>query len=213
MRLFSFALMLLTLWALYDAVKRRAPLYWYFLLVLGFPIGAVFYVAWSKLRGFDPVERQLDFADRLERERSYAEAARLFNGVLEIHPSTPRALHGHARCAVELGELQRALDLYDRLMRVDPRFRDYSAALEYAEVLSRTGRPNDAADLLRGLVRESAKPNHRLALAHYLNQSGERDSARANLETFLAEGPAEPWRQRAKRLLEETKNGSAASQP
>ena len=196
--------MLLTLWCLYDAAKRRAPFYWYFLLVLGFPIGSVLYVAWSKLQGFDPVERQLDMADRLERERSYGEAVKLFASVLEVQPGRPRALHGHARCAVELGDVRRALDLYDRLMRVDPRYRDYTAALEYAEVLSRDGRPGDAADLMTGLVRESAKPNHRLALAHYLKQSGQPEAARSSLESFLADNPPEPWRERALELLEET---------
>ncbi len=206
MRLVSFALMLLTLWSLYDAAKRRAPIYWYFLLVLGFPIGAIFYVAWTKLQGFDPVERQLEIADKLEREHAYSNAARVFASILEIQPSRPRALHGHARCAIELGETQRALDLYDRLMRVDPRYRDYTAALEYAEVLSRNGRAEDAADLMKGMVRESAKPNHRLALAHYLTLSGQPSAARSALESFLADNPPEPWRQRAEKLLEETQS-------
>ncbi|MCA9642531.1 MAG: tetratricopeptide repeat protein [Polyangiaceae bacterium] len=204
MRLISFGLMLLTLWSLYDATKRRAPAYWYFLLVLGFPIGAILYLVWSKLQGFDPVEQQLEHADRLERQQNYLEAAKIYGSILEIQPSRPRALHGQARCAVERGELPRALELYDRLMRVDPRYREYSAALEYAETLTQCNRAEDAADLMRGLVRESPKPNHRLALAHYLNRSGQPAAARSNLEAFLADNPPEPWRQRAQSLLEET---------
>ncbi|MGE0324371.1 MAG: tetratricopeptide repeat protein [Polyangiaceae bacterium] len=204
MRLLSFALMLLTLWSLYDATRRRAPAYWYFLLVLGFPIGAILYLVWSKLQGFDAVERQLEYADGLEQQGSYLEAARIYGSILEIQPSKPRALHGDARCAVERGELPRALELYDRLMRVDPRYREYTAALEYAEVLSQSGRADDAADLMKGLVRESAKPNHRLALAHYLKRSGQSAEARSSLQTFLADNPPEPWRHRAEQLLAET---------
>lgn len=198
----SLVLLALTVWALVDAARRRVEVHWFFLVVLGFPIGGLIYFAWAKLGIGDPQRKALDVADRLEQAGQYAEAERLFADQLRLQPSQPRALHGAARCYLELNQTQRALEHFDRLMRVDPRYRDYTAALEYAEALTRAGRVGDACDMLRGLALEAPRGNHRLALAHYLIQGDQRDEARRLLGELLA-APDTTWHPRAEKLLAE----------
>ncbi|MBX3185220.1 MAG: tetratricopeptide repeat protein [Polyangiaceae bacterium] len=198
-------MILVTAWAVVDATRRRVDAPWYFLIVLGFPIGALVYFVWVKLKG--PAAggsvALLQRADTIEQRGDYAQAELLYAHLLTQEPSAAGALHGSARCLAELGRLPEALDRFDRLMQVEPRFRDYQAALEYAETLHRAGRSEDAVDLLRGLVSEAPRPNHRLALAYYLVETGDTDGAQEVLEQVLA-SPGEPrWTARAEQMLGE----------
>ncbi len=197
-------MILVTVWAVVDATRRQVDAPWYFLIVVGFPVGALVYFAWVKLKG--PAlggPALLRRADIIERRGDYAQAERIYAQLLAQEPSAAGALHGSARCLTELGRLPEALDRFDRLMQVEPRFRDYQAALEYAETLYRAGRGEDAVDLLRGLVSEAPRPNHQLALAHYLIETGDLEGAQGVLEQVLAT-PGEPrWADRATQLLED----------
>jgi hypothetical protein len=195
----SLILLALTVWALIDAARRRVEVHWFFLVVLGFPIGGLIYFAWAKLGLGDARRKALDRADRLEEQGQYAEAERIYRDQLSAAPNEPRALHGAARCYLELKQIERALEHFDGLMRVDPRYRDYSAALEYAEALTQAGRASDACDMLRGLALEAPRGNHRLALAHYLIQNNQQLEARGVLDELLA-SPDVTWHARAREL-------------
>lgn len=219
MRWLSFLLLGLTLWALVDAARRRVEPYWYFLLVLGFPFAAIAYFIWVKVKApgagastntnLSPMEQLLEQADRLESRGAYSMAERAYRQVLDMNAANARALHGAARCLAELNELQASLDHFERLMVEEPRFRDYTAALEYAEVLARSQRVSDAVDLLRGLSNESPRPNHRLAFAYYLSENNQEAEARLVLTELLEEleaagpeGRAGQWQTKARALLD-----------
>lgn len=134
----------------------------------------------------------LDVADQLEEQGRFSEASHLYRRAQGSRKDDPRALHGLARCLVELEQSREAIDTYEALMAIDPRYRGYSAALEYAEALHRAGRTLDAAGLLDGMVEETGRLNHRLALAHYWEAGGQTARARGVLESALAAYAASP---------------------
>jgi hypothetical protein len=222
-------------WMVADSFRRRASFWWVIvILFVKPPFGALAYLAYVKLsersgRAFpgagrpstvvppssandDPSSATLDIADRLEEQRRFGEAAMIYRRALETRPQDPRAMHGLSRCQVEFEQLDEAVETYEALMAIDPRYRDYTAALEYAEVLQRVGRGTDATGLLEGMVLETGRLNHRLALAHYCEQSGQTARARSVLSEALAAYERSPapeqvanrrWQRRIVSKLEE----------
>jgi hypothetical protein len=143
------------------------------------------------------VQALLDIADGLEEQRRFDEAASLYRRALEQQRADPRSLHGLARCLIELEQMREAIEVYETLMATDPRYRNYAAALEYAEALHRAGRDLDAADLLEGMVAETGRPNHRLALAHYCEAAGQTTRAQRVLSEALVAYASSPARDQA----------------
>lgn len=145
----------------------------------------------------DDAQALLDVADGLEEQRRFDEAASLYRRALELQPADPRSLHGLARCLIELAQTREAIEVYETLMATEPRYRNYAAALEYAEALHRAGRDLDAADLLEGMVAETGRPNHRLALAHYCEAAGQTTRAQRVLSEALVAYASSPARDQA----------------
>jgi len=142
-------------------------------------------------------EALLDIADGLEEQRRFDEAASLYRRALEQQRGDPRSLHGLGRCLIELEQTREAIEVYETLMATSPRYRNYAAALEYAEALHRAGRDLDAADLLEGMVAETGRPNHRLALAHYCEAAGQTTRAQRVLSEALVAYASSPVRDQA----------------
>jgi hypothetical protein len=205
-------------WMVADCLRRRESPLWMVAILLIQPWGAfayVVYLKWSERRrarmaapaaaalrtSLAPLARRaaagdpratLDVADQLEEQGRFSEASHIYRRSLEAAPGEPRALHGLARCLIELEQAREAIDTYEALMAIDPRYRDYAAALEYAEALHRVGRTLDATGLLEGLVQETGRLNHRLALAHYCEAGGQTARARGVLEGALAAYASSP---------------------
>jgi hypothetical protein len=222
-------------WLVADCLRRRANPVWVVVILLIQPWGGIaylLYLKWAQYRGravgamapaparagvpSPPEEPALDLADRLEEQRRFGEAAPIYRRALEQDARDPRALHGLARSAIELEQRQSALEAYEALMAVDPRYRNYTAALEYAEALHLAGRAADAAGLLEGLVEETGRLNHRLALAHYCEAAGQKQRARSVLSDALAAYASSPlleqeanrhWHRRITDKLEELAAG------
>ena len=225
-------------WMIVDAIRRRAELYWFIVLIL--PFGSLIYFFAVKARDYNfnfgrlgaaapnkprigaltelerraeetpSVANKLALADALEENERYAEACHLFREVLHKHPEDKQALHGMSRALLGLRKAEEATEQLAKLMELESNYRDYSAALDYAEALWQTGRTEDAVDLLRGLVNETRRINHRLALAHYLRLAGQNDPARIELEQALRDFESSPdfvrrrdkkWADRAQREL------------
>jgi len=194
-----------SLWMVADVVRRRLSFLWVVVILLVQPYGGLAYLVYLKLatsprlsRRFGNVQRSqpsppveepgdpvLVRADQLEDQRRFGEAAALYQRALDSQATDPRALHGLARCLMEAGQEPDGLQKYEALMAVDPRFRNYSGALEYAEALHRCGRSEDAIGMLEGLVRETGRLNHRLALAHYCEAAGQKPRAQNVLSEAL----------------------------
>lgn len=227
------------LWMLVDAIRRRVPFYWY-LIILFVPFGALLYFGLIKLPELTgkraaaavllkdsgpsleqiaelarqtPSElNKLAFAEKLAELQRYPEAVGRYRDVLRQNKDSKEALHGLARALLNLGRPTEAVEELATLMEIDPEFRDYSAALDYAEALWQAGRHDDTIGLLTGLVSVSKRINHRMALAHYLKERGDSVTARNELDQALREFASSPdfvqrrdqrWAERARKLLAE----------
>jgi hypothetical protein len=247
--LFYYLAIAFHVWMIIDAVRRRAKFYW-FLIIVFLPFGSVVYFFVVKLRDFRggpalppkaqaqagpalPELRQaaleipsfhnkLNLADALEQREEYAEAEPLYRQILAREPDNKQALHGIARCLLGLSRPAEACEKLSELMQLDSAYRDYSAALDYAEALWQSNQGQDAVDLLRGLVRVSSRVNHRVALAHYLSLHSGADAARVELEAALREYQDLPefaqkrdrkWADRARKMLRELGSAARANAP
>ena len=228
------------IWILIDAIRRRVPFYWYLIIFL-VPFGDFIYLAMVKLPGgsvaptqtfagpapvlgpsLQELERRanetpselnkLAYADALAVELRPDEAAERYRDVLRQAPDSKEALHCLARCLLAVGRAPEAVEELAHLMEVEPTFRDYSAALDYAEALWQAGQQDDAIGLLTGLVSVSKRINHRMALAHYLKERGDSATAKNELDQALRDFATQPdfvqrrdrrWADRARKLLAE----------
>jgi len=108
------------------------------------------------------------------------------------------------------GRFNAAVERLDRLLRLDNAYRDYSAALDFAEALWSNDQRKDALEVMQGLASVSTRINHQVALAHYLIEDGQAARAREVLEGGLNSfdtSPAfvkkrdESWASRAEKML------------
>jgi len=223
-------------WMIVDAIRRRAEFYW-FLVILLVPLGSVAYFFLVKAQDFEfarkqsaasepvslpklrfraletpSVQNKLVLADQLEGHDQYAEATDLYREVLRRDTTNKQALHGLARCLLGMGQPALACDELAKLLDVDSGYRDYSAALDYAEALWQSDQQQDAIDLLQGLVGVSSRINHRVALAHYLILADRTGPAKDELDKALREHEHslayvkkrdKNWAERAHKMLAE----------
>ena len=222
-----------TIWMIIDAIRRRAEYYWY-LIILFVPFGSLIYFALVKVKDWDlgrrlpgagtkdvsrlhrklqetpSVANKLELADALEGAERFQEAEPLFREVLEQDPGNLQSLHGLARCAMSDGRFDEAVEYLEKLLGEDNAYRDYGAALDYAEALWRNGQRDDTIEVLEGLVAISTRVNHHVALAHYLQEDGRTARAREVLERGLANWETSPdfvqrrdekWARRARKML------------
>jgi tetratricopeptide (TPR) repeat protein len=220
---------------IYDAFRRKAPTYWYF-IILFFPFGVFIYTFAVVLRNArfetesqkEPTEDpnsspsivpffaanqvDLDQADRLEASEKYEEAVPFYRRALELSATNKRALHGLGRCFTGLGRAKEALDYYEKLLELDREYRDYSAALEYADALWESNQRNDCLELLERLADHTDRINHRLAFAHYLTEASDITRARqvirqalenATLATHASDLKNRQWIERGEQMLAE----------
>lgn len=236
---FSIVIACFHVWMLVDAIRRRAPFYWYFVFLL--PFGTIIYFFMIKLpelngrrpaaaaatfvtRGpsledlseqarVTPSElNKLAYADALLDAQKLPEAVGRYRDVLRQSADSKEALHGLSRALMAMGRPLEAIEELAHLMELNPEFRDYSAALDYAEALWQAGQHDDAIGLLTGLVGVSKRINHRMALAHYLKEQGDSATARSELDQALRDFASSPdfvqrrdqrWAERARKLLAE----------
>jgi len=224
------------LWMLVDAIRRRSPFVWKLLIFL-IPLAAIlyfFFVKLPELTGRRPAalapsgptldelsERarqtpselnKLAFADKLAELSRLPEAIGRYRDVLRSNKESKEALHGLARALLALGRPSEAVEELATLMELEPTFRDYTAALDYAEALWQAGQQEDTIGLLTGLVSVTKRINHRLALAHYSKERGDSITARNELDLALSEFDSLPesqrkreqrWADRARKQLAE----------
>jgi hypothetical protein len=220
------------LWAVYEAYRRRAALYWYpIILFLPWPLGGLLYLVSLNFRSLShglglsdlrPLEQmaatnptldnRLALADALEARGQSSRAEAIYRAALLQDPKNLQALHGLGRALMSLTRYEEASDCLAQVMVRDSAYANYSAALDYAEALARVGDLKGAISLLDGLISVQPRINHRLALAHYLAQDGQGDLARAELKRALVDystlPPAEQerasrWEKRARTMLAE----------
>ena len=223
-------------WMLVDSIRRRSSFIWKLLIFL-IPLAAIIYFfvfklpeltgrrpaasrpsgptleELSELARQTPSElNKLTYADRLAELSRFPEAIGRYRDVLRLNRDSKEALHGLARALLSLGRPREAVEELATLMELEPEFRDYTAALDYAEALWQSGQQEDTIGLLTGLVSVTKRINHRLALAHYSKERGDSITARNELDLALSEFASLPesqrkreqrWADRARKQLAE----------
>ena len=208
-------LLVFSIWMLSDAIRRRAGWFWYLVILIA-PLGAVIYFVAIKLPSISSrtkattemgpqlgsaanrkatssfLSSNLEQADQLEENELYDEAMPIFQEALERDANDLRALHGMARCELGLGHPRAAVALLEKVLNSNREFRSFGAALDYADALWLAGQKQDTLELLRGLVGLTGRINHRLALAHYLGENGNIAEAQAEIRNAIREHEAMP---------------------
>lgn len=229
----SFLLIVLVvggIWALADAIRRRADPLWLAVLVLLFPFSWPLYLLLVRTRfgnwrqwvlariphrdgvaiepSNSPHGAQLTLADSLESGERAAEAEVVYRDVLAQDPSCLAAWHGLARALLSLSRPREAVEALERVLVRDRSYRGYGAALDYAEALWQNEQRSDAVEVLESVVALTERLNHRVALAHYLALAEQREAAREVLRRALVEherrgAPRDEgrWAQRAAEML------------
>ncbi len=199
------------LWMLVDCMQRGGGYYWY--LILWVPFGPLAYFLAVKIHDYDL--RGLKRALRIDRPPSIAalrfrlgethtpanklalgqalvaakqdlpEAIELFRDVLRWDADERRAQYGLAQALAQQGDAATALDVLSKLVAREPKFQDYQAWIELAELRWRSGDRDGAVADLEGIVIQTARLEHRLMLATRLAEVGRKDEAKHLLEQAL----------------------------
>ncbi len=199
------------LWMLVDCMQRGGGYYWY--LIMWVPFGPLAYFLAVKIHDYDL--RGLKRALRIDRPPSIAalrfrlgethtpanklalgqalvaakqelpEATELFREVLRWDADERRAQYGLAQALAQQGDTATALEVLSKLVAREPKFQDYQAWLDLAELRWRSGDRDGAVVDLEGIVTQTARLEHRLMLATRLAEVGRKDEAKRLLEQAL----------------------------
>lgn len=200
-----------TLWMLVDCMRRGGGFYWY--VILWMPFGPLAYFLAVKIHDYDlrslarllrferppsvgslrfrlnesatPANRLALAQELVARKENADEAAELFRAVLRWEPEERRAQYGLSLALAQKGEVPAALELLAKLVARDPKFRDYDAWRELAELRWNAGQKDAAISDLEGLVQSTARLEHRLLLASRLAEVGRTDEAKRLLEAAI----------------------------
>jgi hypothetical protein len=229
---------LFSLWMLVDAAQRRIDSYWYFIILM--PMGEWVYFFAVKIHDWDlsgwknifkrppsleelgrraeetpSLENRMLHAHALLDAGKAAEAAQLYAEVLRADDSERDAMYGLARAQNALGAYDKAVAQLQRLVELDPTYRDYAAWLDLAYAHWQAVRPDDAIAVLHALVATSPRLKHKAILGRHLAKAGRGAEARHYLEQVLRDWRDATafvrrtngrWLKEAKKALKEVHN-------
>jgi len=196
-----------SLWMLYDAINRRAPVYWFVVVMVPFGEWAYFFAV--KIHDFKPLAGRLITRpvslQRLEYEARktpsihnktvlaqalydrgrFDRAGELFHEILQEDDRDREAMYGYALCARRLERFDESLAALEELARSDFSFRDHVPIFDLAHAYWIADRHDEAIARLQRVVRTSSLIEPRVRLARYLHQRERADEARAALSEGL----------------------------
>lgn len=197
-------------WMLIDAIRRRMDYYWFMVILM--PLGPWIYFFAVKIHDYDlsalkrlltlespasvkdlratvnetpSLVNKIELADALREEKQHAEAEALYLDILERDDEEVDALYGLSLTRIARNESHAATTALERIIEVDPSFRDWEAWFDLAYAHWQTERRDDAVAVLRRLVEKSPRIKHMAILGKYLARNGEKDDARAVLEEAI----------------------------
>lgn len=202
-----------------DAARRHVDWYWFVVIILFPPVGGLIYFFAIKAKDFrapvvadalpgptgpslpqlreaamesPSIANRLAYAEALRAEQKHKDAIAEYEFVLQRDERCRQALHGIALCLIELEATADAVTHLSKLMDVDARYRDFAAAMDYAEALWLDGRRDLALEVLEDLATTSTRIDHSLAYANYLALADQTSKAREVLETALKDYEQSP---------------------
>ena len=205
----------LKIWMLIDAAQRGAAYYWFCVIVcVPFGSLVYFFMVKAPEMGigtgstrYRPVSFRQQRADlrqlRYEFERNpcpaneallaaglydggeYDDAMEHYRKVLRRDERYQRALYGLGLCHIARGEHSAAVEQLRRLLEQNRGYADYQAWLSLGRSLATAGEPEQALEVLEGLVKACPRLDHIVELANALIEADRPDEARAHLEQAL----------------------------
>lgn len=196
-----------SIWMLVDAVRRRAPEYWWLIVLVPFGEWVYFFaVKLPDTRFHTVVGRQLAtrrvslaqlranyaetashqnrvlLAQKLHDSGQHGEAAELFEQVLRNDEDDKDSLHGYALCCLRSDRRDMAVRALERLVDMDITYRDYTACEDLAALYvdgddASAGRRRAIA-LLERACKKCQRIGPRRMLAQHLIADGREREAR-----------------------------------
>lgn len=105
--------------------------------------------------------------------------------MLEKRPGEIDVLYGVGVCRLEQGKAEAAIEPLSQVVDSAPLYRDFAAYPELSQALIRSGRENDARELLEQLAKRHPLLPNVLLLSRHLIASGETEVAREHLRLAL----------------------------
>ncbi|MDD9942145.1 MAG: hypothetical protein OXU20_13955 [Myxococcales bacterium] len=216
MGLFLYIALAFQAWMLADALRRRAGIGWYLLILV--PLGALVYFFTVKSRDLDirpaqsaPEVPTIDVeALRLRAEESpsfhnraalgwalleteaHEQALSQFDLALSTHPTDKEGLLGRGMALLALGDAEAAIDPLSEVVDRNFAFRDYRAARQLVRALYESGQIEAALEMAQTIARKSERYEHKLALAKLQRSAARECDAEATLLALIADFEAEP---------------------
>jgi hypothetical protein len=200
----------LTIWMLIDAQRRGADYFWFWIILLFFPIGPWLYFFAVKIGDFrgtggwpafqrrpsvdelhyraekvPTLANHLTLAQRLIEQHDIEQALPHLQAALAMEPDHCQVLFGLAQCADEQGQPQAAIPYLERIVERDRRWSDYAAMRSLIRARTQAGNDAGALEAARELVRLSPTLEHQCLLAEQLIAKGLTDEAWQSLEQSL----------------------------
>lgn len=198
-----------SLWMLVDAAQRRAPYFWYFIIMMPFGELAYFFavkihdpqfrsirkklstrrIPLSQLRynakNSPSLNNKLLLAQSLHDHGQHQEAVEHFTAVLTHDGADKRALFGLGNSLMQLGEYRRATETLSRLVKDDIGYQQYAAASCLAQSYWMNGERDQAVSFFQDVVKKSQLLEHQTQLASFLVELGRKEEAHELLKRAL----------------------------
>lgn len=222
--------------ALLHAVKRRPEYYGYYIIVFGGFLGAAVYMVVemvpdtallshtfhrfgrrSRIRQMERVVEDNPSAGNYEElagllldQKQYAQARDGYDRAIAARADSLDAFYRRGICSLELGDIPRALQDFERVCQADPRYDHDRAAASLARVYALAGRPESAGAWFSRATQFSNWPETHYHYACFLKQQGRGAEARAVAEGILKRKRGmpvylrrieRPWFRKARALL------------
>lgn len=202
---------LVQIFALVHAIRRRPEWYWYWIIFMGGLLGAVAYIiveavpdiglAQDFFKGFgrrsriDQLQATIidnpsagnyeELADLQWEQKRYAEARDSYDKAIAARADSVDAFYRRALCSLELKDYPRALRDLELVVNHYPRYDHDRAPGLLAHVYGLTGHPEKAGPLFAQTVQASNLPETHYNYACFLKSQGKALEARAEAEWLL----------------------------
>jgi hypothetical protein len=203
-KIYAFAPLLLTVFALVHFFKRGSGNYlWVFLIIFLGPVGSLVYIivevlpelraghassGWMvKRKRLKELEAAVldnpsagnyeELADLHLQDQNYARARECFDRAISSRTDLPDSFYGRAICSLHLGDTQKAIPDLETVLTMD-RKHDYGRAMGLlAYCYAQTGQADAAEKLFREALTTSTLSETQFRFAEFLATQGKSDEA------------------------------------